>query len=373
MDLTLNAAVRCTDGDGGRLTGIILNPLTKVVTDIVVRGPGLLGAERVVPVELVAVTAPEVVTLGLSRAGLSRMQRFFTHEFVPLSDAHPYGALGVGLGMNGTFAWPYSAASRNLVDVGHAAIPPEELAVRRGNRVEATDGPIGHVDAFLLDPTTAAITHLLLREGHLWGRHEVTVPVAQIAAIADGVVRLSVDRRTVEALSSPGGPGSRREQPHAAGPEEYPGRDPGEHDRTSDRSEEHTMNAPLFAQFDNHGPLAQIRTGMAVYDQGDVQIGTVRRVHLGDASQEERDRGQAPATSGPGGDQDDSFLEHLAQVFVPGADLPAAFRERLAREGYLQIDSPGFAADRFATADQIATVGADRVALNVASHALLAG
>jgi len=158
-----------------------------------------------------------------------------------------------------------------------------------------------------------------------------------------------------------------------AGPEDHPDGDLGKHDRTSGASEEYTMNAPLFTQFEDHGPLAQTRAGMAVYDSTDQRVGTVRQVHMGNSSQEERDRGQAPATSGREGQQEGGILENLAELFVPGEALPAAFRERLVREGYLQIDSPGFADDRFATPNQIATVGEDRIVLNVASHALIAG
>jgi hypothetical protein len=173
--------------------------------------------------------------------------------------------------------------------------------------------------------------------------------------------------------STPGRPGNWREHLNAAGPEDHPDGDLGKHDRTSGASEEQTMSTPLFAQFDDHGPLAQTRAGMVVYDSTDQRVGTVRQVHLGDASQEERDRGQAPATSGREGQQEGGIIENLAELFVPGEALPAAFRERLVREGYIQIDSPSFAADRFATPDQIATVGEDRIVLNVASHALIAG
>jgi sporulation protein YlmC with PRC-barrel domain len=192
MDLALNAAVRCSDGSGGQITRIILNPLTKKVTDIVVRGPSRLGAERLVPVEEIVTATPEEVTLQLTRKALSRMQRFITHEFVPQQDTSMSG------GAAATFYWPYSIPARDTLDVTHPAIPPEELAVRRSDRVEAIDGQIGHVDALLIDPQTEAITHLILREGHLWGRRELTIPISQIVAIEDGVVRLGVDKATVE-------------------------------------------------------------------------------------------------------------------------------------------------------------------------------
>jgi hypothetical protein len=54
---------------------------------------------------------------------------------------------------------------------------PGEVVVRRGTRVRATDGPVGQVDAFLIDPTTRRITQLVLRESHLWSRRDVMVPL----------------------------------------------------------------------------------------------------------------------------------------------------------------------------------------------------
>lgn len=194
MELALNATVRCVDGEGGRITRIILNPLTKIVTDIAVRGPSRLGAERLVPVEVITTTTPEEVALRISRKELSCMQRFITHEFVPVQDEQPTDGTG------GTFYWPYSVPSKSVIDIAHPAIPPDELAVRRGDRVDATDGKIGQVDAFLVSPATEAISHLILREGHLWDRREVTIPVAEIAEIEDGVVHLRLDKQEVEAL-----------------------------------------------------------------------------------------------------------------------------------------------------------------------------
>src|SRR3954449_7564584 len=94
MDLALNAAVHCTDGDGGRISRVILNPLTKVVTDIAVRGPGRLDAERLVPVEMITATTPEAASIRLSRKELACMQRFITHEFVQLRNDSPAGGVG---------------------------------------------------------------------------------------------------------------------------------------------------------------------------------------------------------------------------------------------------------------------------------------
>jgi len=65
--------------------------------------------------------------------------------------------------------------------VRHGAIPADELAVRCSAWVEATDRLVGRVDEFLVDRESDHITHLVLREGHLWGRKDVGTPISEIA------------------------------------------------------------------------------------------------------------------------------------------------------------------------------------------------
>jgi hypothetical protein len=56
------------------------------------------------------------------------------------------------------------------VPTEHQQIPPGELAVRRGTRLEATDGYVSKVDEFVVNPEKGHITHMVMQEGHLWGR-----------------------------------------------------------------------------------------------------------------------------------------------------------------------------------------------------------
>jgi sporulation protein YlmC with PRC-barrel domain len=66
--------------------------------------------------------------------------------------------------------------------------------------VEATDGKVGRVDEFLINPKTDHITHLVLREGHPWGRKDVTIPVSQIDHYKENTVYLKLDKHGIEAL-----------------------------------------------------------------------------------------------------------------------------------------------------------------------------
>jgi len=76
------------------------------------------------------------------------------------------------------------------------------LAVYRGARVEATDGKAGMLGEFLVNPLTGHISHLILMEGHLWGKKEVTIPVSAIDRIEEDTVYLKLDKKAVESLPS---------------------------------------------------------------------------------------------------------------------------------------------------------------------------
>ena len=82
MDIPINATVQCTDGPGGRITRIVLNPVSKKVTDVVVHEPGLFGGDVIVPVEFIVESAQETVRLRLSRDKLAGMQSFLTTRIV---------------------------------------------------------------------------------------------------------------------------------------------------------------------------------------------------------------------------------------------------------------------------------------------------
>jgi hypothetical protein len=51
-------------------------------------------------------------------------------------------------------------------------VPLNEVEVRRGEHVHATDGDIGRVQGLVIDPSDHHVTHVLLQEGHLWGRKD---------------------------------------------------------------------------------------------------------------------------------------------------------------------------------------------------------
>ncbi len=82
------------------------------------------------------------------------------------------------------------------LEVTYHKVPAGEVEVRRGERVHASDGPIGRVRGLVVDPSDHQVTHVLLDEGHLWGKKEVSIPISSVAKVDDGV-RLSLSKAEV--------------------------------------------------------------------------------------------------------------------------------------------------------------------------------
>jgi hypothetical protein len=55
------------------------------------------------------------------------------------------------------------------------------------------------VEGFVVDPADQKVTHVLLQEGHLWGRKQVAIPISAITSV-DAGIRLNITKQQVEAL-----------------------------------------------------------------------------------------------------------------------------------------------------------------------------
>ena len=189
MDMHLNAHVECSDGKVGRLENIILNPKTERVTYLVVRGNDLQNTERLVPEKVVKEATHDTVFLSINKKKFEGMKNFIQEEYIP-SNITLYMAEQAGWDM-GTPA---------AVFVEREAVPAGGLIVHKGAKVFATDGHAGKVDDFLVEKKTGRITHLIMLEGHLWGKKDVSIPVNQIDRYEDGNVYLTIDKSSVEDL-----------------------------------------------------------------------------------------------------------------------------------------------------------------------------
>jgi sporulation protein YlmC with PRC-barrel domain len=201
MEIPVQAQVECTNGLCGRSVYVLINPVTDQVTHLVVK-EAVSDTEYIVPVEFVTETIVDTIRLRCSKAKLKKMRRFIKTTFI--EEQVPYTSLGGGNEMygRGTYYYlPYVDPEVTMqVPVEHKQIPPGELAVHRGTRVEAADGYVGHVDEFVVNPKNGHITHLVMREGHLWGQKDVIIPVSAMGDTHDDTVFLKLDKKQIESL-----------------------------------------------------------------------------------------------------------------------------------------------------------------------------
>ena len=162
-------------GGRGEVRCVVIDRTTRAVTHLVVEPKGRAGLARLVPLDLVDATTGEI-RLGCTEAEFENLgpAEQTLAEFVPGYDV------------------PVQMLPEGWRDAG-------EVEERRGDHVHATDGDIGQVQALRIDLRNHQVTHVLLKEGHLWGRKEVAIPFDKVAGF-DGVIQLNITKQQVKDL-----------------------------------------------------------------------------------------------------------------------------------------------------------------------------
>jgi hypothetical protein len=190
-EFAIGAKASCTDGPCGEVTRLIVDPAARTVTHLVIKPEHEAGRARLVPLDLVGATAGEI-RLRCTLAEFGQLERADETDLVE-GRASRLGPAGERAPMG------IPKATRTVVE---EIVPLGEIQVRPGEPVHALDGEIGHVQGCLVD-ADRRLTHVLLKEGHFWGRKEVAIPVSAVTGLEDGI-RLNLTRKQVEDLPPAG-------------------------------------------------------------------------------------------------------------------------------------------------------------------------
>jgi hypothetical protein len=198
---TIGADVSCTDGACGEVSRLIVDPVADTVAHLVVEPKHRRGHGRLVPAGL-ADTSTGQIRLRCTRAEFEKLDP--AEETLRLPEDYP----------TTTFLGGYDPAltTGRRHYVTEDSIPLGEAEVSPGEHVHATDGPIGQVRGFVVDPASRQVTHVLLQEGHLWGRKDAAIPINAVTLV-DDEIRLSMSTQQVQDLppvdiDHPGGSGA---------------------------------------------------------------------------------------------------------------------------------------------------------------------
>ena len=209
MRLELDRPVLCEDEEVGKLADLVVDPVAKRVTHLVVKPEHGVGTSQLVPIELVEPTEQVGgIALTCSRAELEALPPVEEFTYLRLGEVATNDPAW-DVGVSDVLALPYYDSTglagpvEAVGDMGvvYDRVPKGEVELRRSSRVMAANGDyIGDVDGFLVDDDH--ITHFVLERGHLWGRREVTVPIGAVASVKSDVVTLSLSKDEVGALPS---------------------------------------------------------------------------------------------------------------------------------------------------------------------------
>jgi hypothetical protein len=194
---------------------VVVNPITRSLTHLVVEPTYLRGDRRLVPVGLVD-SAGRQIRLRCSLSEFGDLQEAEETRLLPGAPGEwryqqddilslPYYPLGSDHALArsdpefGGVAVPPTLDESEYTRVTYHHIPVGEVEIRRGDHVHATDGTIGKVRGLVIDPRDHTVTHMLLDEGHLWGHKEVAIPITAVTGLDDGV-RLGMTKHEVRDL-----------------------------------------------------------------------------------------------------------------------------------------------------------------------------
>jgi sporulation protein YlmC with PRC-barrel domain len=206
MPFRIGADASCSDGPCGHVSRIILNPVAREVTYLVVDQKHRNGPGRHVPVDLVEATTGQLrlrCTLAEFQALQPAQETEVVRDLDPTTPKPPRSVNFLpqypGL-LRGDDRGPRRPQAPQKVTVD--SVPSGEVDIRRELTVYATDGEIGQVQGLVVEPGGHCVTHVLLQAGRGWGRKEVAVPIGAVIKIGTLLIRLSLSKHHVKDLPS---------------------------------------------------------------------------------------------------------------------------------------------------------------------------
>jgi sporulation protein YlmC with PRC-barrel domain len=206
--LELGSPVRCADAPFGELADVVIDPISRRVTHLVVQPEHRHEAARLVSIDRAQSTA-EGITLDYSADELERLEPLQESAFLRLGE-FPVADPDWEVGIQNMLALPvYPGVDGMTVSIdpdtrvpwSYDRIPKGEIELRRSSAVSSADGHhLGHIDGFVVEDEV--ITAVVLERGHRWGRREVVIPYRAVERAESDSIVLSLTKDEVGALEA---------------------------------------------------------------------------------------------------------------------------------------------------------------------------
>ena len=207
MRLELGTAVHCTDKQLGELADVVIDPVSRCLTHLVVRIHGGTGPARLVPMQLVSIDADGRLCLGCTVGDAGKLDAVQDFAYLRMGD-FPVSDPKWDVGVENVLAMPYypmndlggnALAYDDHVSISFDRVPKGEVEIRRTSSVLDADGKrVGHVEGLVVDDDH--ITHVLVEHRRLLKRRRVAIPIGAVEKVETDSVTVRLTRAEITAL-----------------------------------------------------------------------------------------------------------------------------------------------------------------------------
>jgi len=209
MQFKHNSEVLTSDEERiGRIERVVIDPLTKEVTDLIVRKGFLLAddaEDKVVPIDAIAETRENCVLL---REGIhpEMLRPFADKEYVPISEDE-LQRIDPRWGYIPSFYWvpplyvnKYPDGYEPHTIETEQNIPEGTIAVKEGAQVISADEKhVGKVERVITRQNDQHATHLLISRGWLLRQRKI-VPMNWVSLLGENDIHLHVGSSMIDSL-----------------------------------------------------------------------------------------------------------------------------------------------------------------------------
>lgn len=207
MKLNLESRLRCSDGVKVRFADVVIDPRTRSVTHVVVVPDRQSHEARLVPLGDVDDHDENDLRLRCSDADLDDYPLASRTDYLQAGQS-PVAEPGWAVGIEDVLALPHFEGDfgdgwyDDHLTFGWDRIPAGDVEIRRDSVVTSVEGrEIGHVDGFVCDHD-GHITHLVLKQGHVFGRRDLALPIGKVRRLQNGRVSVELTADQIDGLPS---------------------------------------------------------------------------------------------------------------------------------------------------------------------------
>ena len=180
FDINLGGQLQCKDEARDKLIGLVIEPESRQVTNLIIDQGFLVSQAHVLPFSLVHGALEDKVYLSIDCSEFEQYPKYRVteHEKPVTGLEQSSGEVATPYGLYGTSA-PTVPTVKEKIREG---IPFGQLVIERDMPVSTGEGKVGKVIRVMVEPESQEITHLVVQRGLIF-HEQLVLPISMIESI----------------------------------------------------------------------------------------------------------------------------------------------------------------------------------------------